>query len=709
VKQQPPEALLLLFLIALGVLSGLSFLQPFSPYECDTWPHIVRTQIVYSEFFTKFRVPIWSFFFYCGYPLLQFYGPLYYYIAGLVVSLTGGDVFTGTKCVLFVCHVASAISMYYFAREVFRNRNAAFTAAIAYLLTYWHLYQILLMARYPLAFFYVLLPCAFLSLELLIRTGSRRHAMLMAVTTALLILTHIGYACFGVLFMGVWLVFRLVQSPERQFAGRVLRLSAVALLGALLLSSALLLPYVLESPPSRTTVAVGEQPVLPASLLVWWETGRLPPAGRYLGLSLLALALVGVLQGIKTRAREFKPILACTLLALILTLSKGRIGILDSLPLLAEFEGSRFLIYSVTFLPLLAAGSYLWVERRVSRRSALLLCSILLVGDLLPMSLVMEYRRTSEFLGPRCDYYERLRQDSTDSRLLDLGSSLDEPFDYGRLWRYAGTGFMFAGRPSPLGFYRQFAAASTNYVYQWANEVGRDFGDATADTVSTATTSVLHLLGVGHVIMPTGIRRGGSDVALARKKGVGWDTLGLGSPVLPALLCVVDSPSHTLATNVVRPWPPARMAVSFGYLVPSDWRALLDSSVVDPQTHTLRAIWSRDGLSDSLPGSRPEVTVARSMLQHQRVELDLDASKECYLRLPFSYFPTLKLSIDDRSATIHCGADRFIFVKVPAGRHRLVLVPALSRVRKLAIALNLAAILGLVGLAFWTRRSRQVR
>jgi hypothetical protein len=363
----------------------------------------------------------------------------------------------------------------------------------------------------------------------------------------------------------------------------------------------------------------------------------------------------------------------------------------------------------VTFLPLLAAGGYRWVERTLSRRSALLICSVLIVGDLLPMSLVNEYRRTSEFLGARRDYYERLRRESKGSRVLDLGSSLDEPFDYGRLWRYSGTCFMFAGCPSPLGLYKQFASAGTNYAYQWANEVGRDLEDATTDTISTATMSALHLLDVGYVIAPATSRRGTGKVFPARKKGVRWDTLGLSSSVLPVAVCAVDSSSPVLAANIVKPWPAATMTVTSGYLVPSDWRALLDSSVVDARTHTLRAIRSRDGLSDSLPGSLPEVTVSRSSLEQQRVELDLEASHECYVRLPFSYFPTLRLLIDGRNAKVLCGADRFMFAKVPAGRHRLALVPTLSQVRRLSVALNLAAILGMVSLVCLSRRRRQAR
>ncbi len=698
-RHQPNEAVLLLLLVALGSLSGISFLHRFVPFGGDAWPHIVRTQIVCSEFFASFRAPIWSFFFYCGYPFLQFYSPLSYYVAGLITALTGGNVFTGVKCVLFLCHIASGIGMYYLAREIFRNRSAAFVAAIAYLLTFWHVYQILFLARYPVAFFYLLFPYALLSLELLVRTQSRRHTILVSVVIALLILTHIGYAFYAVLFMVVWFVLRLGRSPERQ-VGRGLLHGIGALVGALLLSSALLIPFVLESPYCRTTVAGSYPPVLPRSLIEWWDAGRLPSSGRYLGLSLVGLSLVGVLEGIRSRRWQFRPIVACAILALFLALAKGRIGFLDTVPIFSRFPGMRFLTYLVSFLPLLAAGGYLWVERRLNGRPALLLCSVLLIGDLLPMSIQNVYH-SPESIGARYDYYERLGPDSTDSRVLDLGSSLDDPFNYFRFARYPGTGFILAGRPSPIGFYPQFAPASANYAYHWANEVGREIGDTTTSTVSAPALSALHLLDVGHVIVPVTERRGPSATVMARKKGVRWDTLGAGSPVLPAVVCAVDDPSPVLASNVVRPWPAATMTVSATHLVPSDWRALLDSSAVDPQTHTLRVIWSRDGLCDSLPGNSPELAVVRSSLQHQRVELDLSVSKECYLRLPYSYFPTLKLSVDDRDARVFCGADGFLFVKVPAGRHRLVLVPTLSRTRELSIALNLAAILGLVGIVCW--------
>jgi len=700
--------LLLFFLAALGVLSGSSFIQRFIPFGGDTWAHIARAQVVYTEFFTSLRVPIWSFFFYSGYPFLQFYSPLLYYVTGLATLVTGGDVFTGTKLVLFLCHIASGFAMYYFAKEVFRNRGAAFVAAIAYLLTYWHLYQVLFLARYPVALFYVIFPCALLSLELLIRAGRHRHALLLAGIVALLFLIHIGFAAFALLFMVVWLGFRLAQPPERKSAGSRLRLCIGGFAGAFLLSSALLLPFALELAQYRTSVTGSLPPVLPGSLLAWWETGQAPSAGRYIGLSLLGLALVGVIEGIGSRHRHFMPLVACTVLALILTFAKGRVGVPDYPPFISESLGPQVLSFLVTFLPLLAGGGYLWTERKLGRRSAVLICSVFLVGDLLPMSIRNIYH-PPEALGTRYNYYQRLRQDSTDSRLLDLGSSLADPFDYFRLARYPGTGFIFAGRPSPLGFFWQFASGSADYAYQWAGEVGRDLANPTTDSVATTTLSALHLLHVGCIIVPSPARRGDTILALTRKGGVDWDMLGIGSPVLPAMACTVDDPSQVLVANVVKPWPGAGTTASWVYLVPSDWKILLDSSIVDPQTLALRAIWSKDGISDSVPGNPPELLAARSSLEQQRVELDIEVSKECYVRLPYSYFPTLRLTIDGRSARIFCGADRFIFTRVPSGRHRLVLVPTLSSIRRLAAGLNLAAVLGFIGFACLPRRSRRTR
>ena len=147
------------------------------------------------------ELPIWSNLIGVGTPYLQYYGFLYFYFAG-VIDYFVGDVHITTKLSLWLGHLASGATMYLFARRVLGARPAAFVAALAYVASFWHTQQVLLMGRFPLSLFYALLPVPFYLFE---RSagGDRRLCIigLGGISLGALPMIHPGYGFWATFFL----------------------------------------------------------------------------------------------------------------------------------------------------------------------------------------------------------------------------------------------------------------------------------------------------------------------------------------------------------------------------------------------------------------------------------------------------------------------------------------------------------------------------
>ena len=125
--------------------------------------HIAYGRIV-ADVFARGEFPIWIKYFYSGPQLLQLYGLLYFYIVGSV-NLLVRDFYVPVKLVLVAGHVGSGLAMYLFCRTVCRFRRAGFLSGLSYILSFWHLQQVLTMGRQSLSVFYALLPLPFYFFE----------------------------------------------------------------------------------------------------------------------------------------------------------------------------------------------------------------------------------------------------------------------------------------------------------------------------------------------------------------------------------------------------------------------------------------------------------------------------------------------------------------------------------------------------------------
>jgi len=198
-RKLPGDRVLIAILIVLSAFAAHSFLRPGIPWTGDCWAHLARTQVVYNSL-SAFQIPYWDFHIYYGYPFLKFYGPLYYYLAALFSMLVGGNVVWSNNILLFLSHTTSALTMFILVRRLFNNSGAAFIAGLAYVFSFWHLFHIIAMNRYPAALIYVIAPLSIWAVLYYFANKAVGRAILVGVIFGLALISHPQYGIFIILF-----------------------------------------------------------------------------------------------------------------------------------------------------------------------------------------------------------------------------------------------------------------------------------------------------------------------------------------------------------------------------------------------------------------------------------------------------------------------------------------------------------------------------
>jgi uncharacterized membrane protein len=284
-------------LAAAAVLSCYPFIIRGHPTSVDVWPHLARISVVYHALKEWFS-PFYTFMFYSGFPVLRFYSPLFYFLAGPLALLTGGNLLLSVRILLILLHLASALTMFLYLRKrqsrgERKGEGTWFGPAlgtIAYLVIPWRTMYLAGIANYPQALVYVLLPLVFLALKSLLdeRPGGQvaratvRHGLLLGLWVGLLLLSHLVYAVFALVLAALWC---LAENPRRALgAWRALGIAVLASTGV---SAFFLVPFVAEQGSHRF-------PIVHVNLSVpdWRVLLGLRPriggyGGGYLGLRLL--------------------------------------------------------------------------------------------------------------------------------------------------------------------------------------------------------------------------------------------------------------------------------------------------------------------------------------------------------------------------------------------------------------------------------------
>lgn len=104
--------------LALALYAALAlrdYLAPGLPLEFDAHSHLARSEFV-ARALAEGRWPTWTFGWYGGYRLLEFYSPGYFLLTGSLGLLLG--VVTATKLVLWIGQLFTALALYGFGRRI---------------------------------------------------------------------------------------------------------------------------------------------------------------------------------------------------------------------------------------------------------------------------------------------------------------------------------------------------------------------------------------------------------------------------------------------------------------------------------------------------------------------------------------------------------------------------------------------------------------
>jgi len=685
-----------LLLAAGALVSGYAYLAPGHPTSPDVWSHLTRQTIVHQSL-REGTSPFYTFMFYSGYPHLRFYPPLFAFLGGLLMFVFRGGPVPAMKVLMFLLHLASGLTMFLFLRRRTRSPWGASIGALVYLLVPWRVVNTAVIANSPQTAVYPFLPLAFLALDRLLERSSLRNVALLGLWCAFLVLGHTFYAVYAVVFVAGWALLRR--------GWRALPALGAAGLTALVLAGFYVVPFLVQFrghvyPQPATTLPV---PDIGRLLNPWSQPAGY--GGTYLGLSAVLLVLgSGVVVFFSARFRREAPVLFGLVLSLLLVFIVPRLGG-PGKALTAGLPGVRFLVFLVFFGAALAGSGVAWLEQRIVGRRGLrllvpLAVGVLLFGDCLPHLLRIRHSTTLGFLDVRQEVYDIIAEQGG-TKVLDLDRHGDRLDDFRRLACFPSAGFLHGGLPTALGpAYYQFASPVMRYVYPWVNRLSRELADTTEAELSPDALDGLALMGVSHVVtFPTLVsleQENGEPVSYVTvKPGLNWDTRFLEMQAEPPLVFAPTGFLPTLASNRIVVLPGEEVVQEKTLMIAGDWAGLLEACNVDRFASSVNFIPVHEGTGPQVLSGSPGVRLLGSEVWHDRVRLSVSVRSDCFLRLAYSFYPWLRLTVDGVETEFSETKDHFIWFRCPAGEHELVLEAPLGPLRTAMLWVSLLGALAL--------------
>ena len=629
-------------------------------WSADQAQHITYSHIT-ARSLSQGEIPIWTNYLGGGTPYLQFYGCLFFYAVGLI-DLLWRDIFLSLKVALTAAHVGSGLTMYWLLRATQRSRKAAFVAGLAYVLSFWHAQQVLIMGRLPLSLFYALLPLPFAFYERLLATPRRWLSSCLAggISLGALALTHPGYGFWALGFAGMYAVLRVftLRPAERmRGAHRACLLLAVGVV----FGSYLTLPMWLERGFTGLYrgVSFAGVPIPTWQHILIWSNYRfwlVPPPdlainwyGGYLGLTLVAAALTGISGAVfsTTRRLQWRALPAYTCLVASVCIAFGYPW-LDYAPVHILGAG-RYLLFTVFFLALAvghAAHLAMVVMRRRNCRVSVHTALVLgIIADLGPTTFQQGYSQpsaTADPLGRPMSIYASARESAAEFEVRGeipnhraLFASLEHP--------YTTKGLLHAHTltPSPDAMHPGAVRAATDFVspierfLSTANDTLPANPEMLLDSKhSGIIKTALAMLNVRHVVVSDKFRRSAS---------VHWNahTPVLVSPVV-ASLPEVELQNAASGFQLREQLAEHGMDEALVEIVAEDFPAffILMNSGVNTLEKTCDRIYLLSPGNDRDLGTQPRVEIRSHKVWNQRVELTVSTTASCFARLAYAYTPT---------------------------------------------------------------------
>ncbi len=684
-------------LLALGALAmARCYLSPGRVFMGDSEAHTIRTWMV-AENVRNLQMPVWSNYWYGGYPMLGSYAPLFFWVTA-PLALVLGDVHLATKLVLWSAHVASIFFMFWFLREATKGTPAAILGAFAYGLAFHRAHIILYRGDLNLSLVFVLYPILFLMVERYRNgRGKPRTAFLVfSLALAGLILNHHGYGFFGSVLAGLYLAVRIALTPipwrER---GKGLAFFGLAAISAGVISAFSLVPYVLDAHLARGMREAPFEMLIPnlqVPLLLYQRFFRSPiyymfrwtvigDAGNigYVGLSIGVFALVAVPFVVRRRSPPGIALVACALTSLLMMRNFIDFNIKNTNFFL--FFLSALAAFSVGALESPAAKLFQKLKRtaaHVPETLTVILLGVLLV-DLGPTTFQSAFREDHDF---RAGMFSRIQDIDgnykvVDRRLLKYvpGPDQERYYEPGSLGVANAHDRIF----TPLGRFHEGANKSFGYNAEMVKNLQRDLHH---DTISELSLVGMYLMGVKYVTFRHRYAYYSPALEPSPRFNVkdGLLTLKEATPLIAS--------RRVVSATVVEGYDPDNIIEARQYFDPETYdhgdrrfreivvpiiermkvdvkTGVADVLIAHPEEQDFRSLVP----SEDTPQEGLEIEVRQFSANINTVTVGYRSNMEAVGRLAYSYFPYLVVELDGKPTRFFRSAMSYILLPLPAGEH----------------------------------------
>ena len=177
-----------------------------------------------------------------GYLLFNYYPPMVYYL-GELFRLIHFSYIDSIKLVMGFGFVLSAVSMYFFVKEMY-GKFAGLISAVFYTYAPYHSVDLYVRGALPEFFSFAFIPAIFWSYLKLSKQNSKKYVTIASLFNFSLVVTHNLVALMGSVFIGVYILFLLSQLKDKK---TFIKNVALTLVFSVLLSSFFIIPALIEN------------------------------------------------------------------------------------------------------------------------------------------------------------------------------------------------------------------------------------------------------------------------------------------------------------------------------------------------------------------------------------------------------------------------------------------------------------------------------
>lgn len=653
----------LAILLLLALASARFYLSPGEIILGDAPCHMSRVYAA-AESISSGSWPSWSFYNYCGFPLLRFYAPGFFLITGTISLLTGSPEWS-VKVFLFLMHAGSAFPVYFWARATGASRVSSLLSGAVITLSFLHTHTVIWTGSLPISAIFVLYPLILLALEKSFTGGKKRWLMVLALSISLIVLFHHGYAAYGLQLAVLYLMLRWLLSGEGKTGIRPVIRIGLAIISALLMCAFFLLPVLKEghwvfhqSDGLNLKLSISNLAFW-KSLLIWrnvWSGWTI----AYIGLSVFAMFLAGSFQVIRNKNGE-KPIVAL------------RAALITALIALSWAWGTgRIINLALPFIAILAGFSVTLVSRKRHAGFSLILLLILIV-DLGPTTIQAPFRTGRSFIK---------------TGLQNTGESISPErvfigFHNGSAWAYPHWGYCEGtGIIQPAGFFPQGAPRMINTITATLDNL-----NSCGDSLNPSVIDQLFLLNISGLTMRT------------RESYIQPEPLGTQGPEIePPVAWILPSSPLIFSSRITSAPPDSLTEIQESeplmMLPENDPKRLAYSRFITDVTNQMYIcrekataeiffLWpgqietERDVTGDP-PDKDSPVTIRKYDVSLKKATIRFKAESEGWLRASFSWYPSLQIIMDDQKIDYYRSILGACIFRVTEGEHTLELSPKSS-------------------------------